>query len=139
MKTLGIEIKANVTVFFAIEEKDGAMTDITGDMKKLELGDDESTEEVHEFMNIVHSYFKNMQFDKIGILTRNKSVKAKFRVSPISFKLEGFIQIYPDQKIDFITPQSLRAFIKKNELPFTPKFGYQVSAAELAYYLSKKS
>lgn len=138
MKTLGIEIKGNVAVFCAIED-DGTITDITGAMKKLELKDDESSVEVNEFMNVIHSYFKDMQFDKIGIIKRNKSVKAKFRVSPISFKLEGFIQIYPDHEIDFISPQSLRAFIKKNQLPFTPKFSYQMSSAELAYYLVKKS
>ncbi|MDA3885237.1 MAG: DUF3010 family protein [Candidatus Delongbacteria bacterium] len=139
MKTLGIEIKGNVAVFCAIEEVDGVITDITGDMKKLELTDDESSIEVNEFMNIVHSYFKDMQFDKIGIIKRNKSVKAKFRVSPISFKLEGFIQIYPDQEIEFVSPQSLRAFTKKNPLPFNPKFSYQMSSAELAFYLLKKS
>ena len=136
MKTLGIEIKANVAVFCAIEDN-GSISDITGTMKKLELKDDESSVEVNEFMNVVYSYFKDMKFDKIGIIKRNKSVKAKFRVSPISFKLEGFIQIYPDQEIEFITPQSLRAFMKKNPLPFNPKFSYQVSSAELAYYLVK--
>ncbi|NOR45474.1 MAG: DUF3010 family protein [Candidatus Delongbacteria bacterium] len=134
MKTLGIEIKGNVAVFCAIED-DGAIADITGAMKKLELKDDESSVEVNKFMDTIYSYFKDMQFDKIGIVKRNKSVKAKFRVSPISFKLEGFIQIYPDTEICFVSPQSLRAFMKKNPLPFTPKFSYQTSSAELAYYL----
>ncbi|MCK5760878.1 MAG: DUF3010 family protein [Candidatus Delongbacteria bacterium] len=136
MKTLGIEIKANVAVFCAIENN-GEVSDITGSMKKLELKNDESYVEVNEFMNVIYSYFKDMQFDKIGIIKRNKSVKAKFRVSPISFKLEGFIQIYPDQDINFVSPQSLRAFMKKNPLPFNPKFSYQSSSAELAYYLVK--
>ena len=136
MKTLGIEIKGNVAIFCAIEDN-GAVSDITGSMKKLELKDDESSVEVNKFMNVVHLYFKDMQFDKIGIIKRSKSVKAKFRVSPISFKLEGFIQLYPDHEINFVSPQSMRAFIKKNLLPFNPKFSYQTSSAELAYYLVK--
>ncbi|MDA3838397.1 MAG: DUF3010 family protein [Candidatus Delongbacteria bacterium] len=138
MKTLGIEIKGNVAVFCAIEEKDGAVSDITGTIKKLELTDDENSIEVNEFLNVIYLYFKDMKFDKIGIVKRNRNPRAKFRVSPISFKLEGFIQLYPDLEILYVSPQTLKAFLKKNTMPFTPKFSYQNSAAELAYYLAKK-
>jgi hypothetical protein len=79
-----------------------------------------------------------MQFDKIGILKRAKSLKAKFPVSPISFKLEGLIQTYKDSEIQFIAPQSISAYFKKNQRAFKPKYAYQDSAANLAYYLLKK-
>lgn len=137
MKTLGIDINGNTAVFCAIEEN-GGIVDITGKMTKLELKDDESSQEVHEFVDVVHSHFNEMQFDKIGILKRAKSLKAKFPVSPISFKLEGLIQTYKDTEIQFIAPQSISAYYKKNQRVFKPKYAYQVSAANLAYYLLKK-
>ena len=74
MKTLGIDINGNTAVFCAIEEN-GGIADITGKMTKLELKDDESSQEVHEFVDVVHSHLNEMKFDKIGILKRAKSLK----------------------------------------------------------------
>lgn len=137
MKTLGIDINGNTAVFCAIEEN-GGIVDITGKMTKLELKDDESSQEVHEFVDVVHSHLNEMQFDKIGILKRAKSLKAKFPVSPISFKLEGLIQTYKGTEIEFIAPQTISAYFKKNQRVFKPKYTYQDSAANLSYYLLKK-
>lgn len=137
MKTLGIDINGNTAVFCAIEEN-GCIADITGKMTKLELKDDERSQEVHEFVDVVHSHLNEMKFDKIGILKRAKSLKAKFPVSPISFKLEGLIQTYKDSEIQFIAPQTISAYFKKNQRVFKPKYAYQDSAANLAYYLLKE-
>ena len=137
MKTLGIDINGNTAVFCSVEENKG-IVDITGKMTKLELKDDESSQEVHEFVDVIYSHFNEMQFDKIAILKRAKSLKAKFPVSPISFKLEGLIQTYKESEIKFIAPQTISAYFKKNQKVFKPKYAYQNSAADLAYYLLKK-
>lgn len=137
MKTLGIDINGNTAVFCAIIDNDG-IKDITGKMTKLELKDDENSHEIHEFVDVIHSHFNEMQFDKIAILKRAKSLKAKFPVSPISFKLEGLIQTFKETDILFVAPQTISAYFKKNQNIFKPKYAYQNSAAELAYYLLKK-
>lgn len=137
MKTLGIDINGSTAVFCAIEDIDG-IKDITGKMTKLELKDDESSQEIQEFVDVINSHFNEMQFDQIAILKRAKSLKAKFPVSPISFKLEGLIQTYKDSEIIFIAPQTLSAYFKKNQKIFKPKYAYQNSSADLAFYLLKK-
>ena len=137
MKVLGIEIRGNCANFCAIEDI-GDLLDITGKTKKIELKDDENSEEVHEFVDVIHSHFDSMQFDRIAIIKRAKSLKTKFPPSPISFKLEGLIQTYKDSEIEFIAPQSIRAFFKKNQFDFKPKYSYQKASSELAIYLLKK-
>ncbi len=137
MKVLGIEIKGNCAIFCALEQN-SEITDVTGKMTKLELKDDENSEEIHEFIDVIHSHFDNMQFDEIAILKRSKSLKAKFPSSPISFKLEGLIQTYKLSVIKFVAPQTIRAFFKKNENDFKPKYNYQKSCSELAVYLLSK-
>lgn len=137
MKALGIEINGNCAVFCAIEESD-KLTDITGKITKLELNDDENSSEIHQFVDVIHSYLDSTKFDKIAIIKRAKSLKAKFPVSPISFKLEGLIQTYKMTDVDFIAPQTLNAYFKKNDFDFKPKYAYQNSSAQLAYYLLKK-
>lgn len=137
MKVLGIEIKGTCAIFCAIEEN-GTINDITGKITKLEIKDDENAEEIHEFVDILHSHFDEMQFAKIAIMKRVKSVKARFPPSPISFKLEGLIQMYKNAEISFVSPQTLRAYFKKNTNTFNPKYSYQKPSSELAYYLLKK-
>ena len=137
MKVLGIEIKGTCAIFCAMEE-DNTINDVTGKITKLEIKDDENAKEIHEFVDILHSHFDEMQFDKIAILKRVKSVKAKYPPSPISFKIEGLIQMYKNAEITFVSPQTIRAFLKKNTNPFNPKYGYQNPSAELAFYLLKK-
>lgn len=137
MKVLGIEIKGTCAIFCALEE-DSQINDITGKITKLEIKDDENSKEIHEFVDILHSHFDEMQFDKIAILKRVKSVKARFPPSPISFKLEGLIQMYKNAEIDFISPQTIRAYFKKNPNTFNLKYDYQKASSELANYLLKK-
>ena len=137
MKVLGIEIKGNTAIFCAVEE-DVNLNDITGKMTKLELKNDENGEELHEFVDVLHSHFDEMQFDRIAIIKRAKSLRAKFPPSPISFKLEGLIQMYKGKEIEFIAPQSIRAFLKKTPNTFHPKYNYQQSCSDLAFYLLKK-
>ncbi len=137
-KTLGIEIKGNTAIFCAIEENNGVVIEITRAFKKLELKNDEMSNEVQDFTDTVHSFFDENHFDEIGIIKRSKSMNAKFPVSPISFKLEGLIQTYKGCDIRFIAPQTLRAHYKKKANNFKPKYAYQKSAAELAFYLLTK-
>ncbi len=137
MKVLGIEIKGSTVIFCAVEENT-KLIDITGKMTKLELKDDENGEEIHEFVDVLHSHFDEMQFDRIAIIKRAKSLKAKFPPSPISFKLEGLIQMYKEKEIEFIAPQSIRAFLKKKQNTFNPKYSYQKSCSDLTFYLLRK-
>jgi len=136
MRTLGIEIKGNTAIFTALEEN-GELNNITGNLKKLELKDDEESQEIRGFVDIIHSHFNDMKFDKIGISKRSKSVKSRFPPSPISFKLEGLIQLYKELDIHFVAPQTVAAFLKKNDYPIEPEFSYQDSSCKLAFYLLK--
>jgi hypothetical protein len=138
MKVLGIEIKGDEAIFCALDSSKDKLSDITGKLTKIELTNDEDSYEIHRFVEVIHSYFDSLNVDKIGIIKRSKSVKGKFISSPISFKLEGLIQTYKKKTIDFIAPQTLTAFFKKNSKDIEPKNKYQNSACDLAIYLTKK-
>ena len=101
----------------------------------MELEDDRNGEELKSFMNELHSYFDSINPDKIGIVTR--MTKGKFAASPISFKIEGLIQLYNKISIDFVTPQALTAYFKKNELPLPLDHKYQEKAMKMAVFLGK--
>jgi hypothetical protein len=134
MKVLGISIEANKVIFSALEkDANSTVSEIPEALKKLELKNHLNANEVREIMAEIHAFLAHYSFDKIGIITRG--TKGRFAASPISFKLEGLIQVFPNVEIDFVAPATLRAFYKKNENPIEPKYSYQADANNLGYYL----
>ncbi len=143
MKVLGVEIKGREVRMVLLENKSGIISDISGNYKPLKLEDDENAQNVVLFKNALHATLESFSPDIIAIRWRNpkpvKSQQAESNntASPISFKIEGLIQIFDNAKVYLIKPQSSTAFIKKNPLPFNAKFAYQTEALKIAYYQIK--
>lgn len=137
MKILGISIEGTKVIFSSLEKKgDTSITEISNATRKLELNDHLDSAEIRQLMSAIHAFLAGFCFDKIGIIKRG--TKGNFAASPISFKIEGLIQAFPDADIDFVAPATIRAFYKKNTLDVQPKYAYQMEAIKLAYYLSEK-
>ncbi|RSK40140.1 DUF3010 family protein [Hymenobacter perfusus] len=136
MRVLGIDISGKSAIFCGIEKSGDDFLDITGSLKKLDLKNDEDCTEVREFAEIVRSYFDESHFNSVAILKRSKN--GQFASSPISFKIEGLIQINSSMNVVFIAPATLTAFYKKYTLGFSAQFAYQSKAANLAFYLAAK-
>jgi hypothetical protein len=97
--------------------------------------------EVQQFRDQVNSTFDLIAPTVIGIKMRNAKAKERGKVrppSPISFKLEGIIQLYSKCNIDFVWPQTITAFKKKNGSFLASKNKYQQDAFDIAYYLLTK-
>jgi hypothetical protein len=134
MKVLGISIEANKAIFTSLEKDENQkVKEIVNTPKKIELKEHLNAEEVRTFLSELHSFLGDHSFDKVGIITRG--TKGRFAASPISFKIEGLIQIFPEMNVDFIAPATLRAFYKKNENPVESKYTYQKEACDLAFFL----
>ena len=146
MKVIGIEIKGTRLNVVVLERQvDGSNVDITGKAKCFELENEHEPTSVRGFMNVLHRHFDSINPVTIGILKRNANAVernvngTKFRPpSPLSFKLEGLIQLYP--KIDpvLVAPQTISAYLKKNTgLIIQPQYNYQQKPYELCLYLLK--
>lgn len=133
MKVLGISIEGSTAVFSGLEKKNAEIIEISDQFRKVELKDHLDSKQVQTLYENIHSFLESIQFDKIAIIKRG--TKGTFAASPISFKIEGLIQMYKSQDIAFVAPPTLRAFYKKNENTFTPKYAYQKAANDIAFYL----
>jgi hypothetical protein len=139
MKTLGIEISGREVRIVALEKKEDNIIDYTGKYKPITLEDDEISNNVILFKNTLFSVFDNFSPDEIVIKYRNPKGKGLHAPSPISFKIEGLIQIYPEAKISFVNPTTLAAFYKKNKLELKPSYSYQNDAMKIAYHFIKNN
>lgn len=134
MKVIAIDIDSSRVIFYAVERlEDGSFTNITGDFKSITVKDDYDNEEIREFQSTIHSFFDNLNPDRIGLIKR--MTKGKFAASPVSFKLEGLIQCYKNRNIEFVSPITLTAHFKKNPFTLATQFNYQTNVARLAQYL----
>ncbi len=137
MKAIGIDIDKKRAICYALEkDKQDNVINITGKQKFIEVKDDIDNAQIRNFAQVIHAYFDEISPATIAILTRQ--TKGRFSASPYSFKLEGLIQCYDKINIEFITPQALNAFYKKNELKLTCENKYQENAMKLANYLLYK-
>lgn len=134
MKVIGIDIDKAKAIFFILErDGKGSILDLTGEMKSVTLSDDMDNSKVRAFQSTVHSFFDDIKPDKIGLLSRQS--KGRFKAASLSFKIEGLIQCYQKVEIEFLSPQKLKAFFKKNDFDLVPEHSYQEDAAKLAYYM----
>lgn len=134
MKVIAIEIDKSKVIPYALEvEKNKNIVNITGDFKSLILKNDIDNSQVINFKETIHSFFDDINPDIIAIVARQ--TKGRFKAAPISFKLEGLLQVYDKVDIEFISPLTLTAYYKKHPFPIAIQYNYQENAAKLANYL----
>jgi hypothetical protein len=136
MKVIGIEIDNNRAIFFALEDVGTNKKDITKNFKQLKLNDDKDNSEIQNFQSIVFSHFDTINPDRIAILSRQG--KGPYASSSISFKIEALIQCYSKKNIEFVSPQGLTTFYKKNAFDVEISHNYQEKAAKLANSILKR-
>lgn len=140
MKVIGIEIKGREVRLVVLENEVNSINDITGNYKPIKLEDDETSQNVILFRNSLFAIFDSFNPDKIVLKWRNpKPAKGfqqenNFGSSPISFKIEGLIQIYEKAEISLIKPQTVTAYLKKTPLTLSAKYSYQAEALKVAFY-----
>lgn len=134
MKVIGIQINSTEAVLVVLEEVDGTNTQ-TDESIKFHIEDIYDCVQVRQFRNQINMAFETIKPDRVGIYKRNAFVKGKMAPSPASFKLEGIIQLYEKIITEFVAPQTLKAFFRKNECPIHPMHKYQQDAFDVAFYL----
>lgn len=134
MKVCTIEIDKKRVILTTIEKIDeDDYIDHTGKFTSIALNDDLNHQEILSFTSALHTHFDSLSPDRIVILKR--SSKGRFAASSLSFKIEGLIQTYAKVAIEFISPQTLSAYYKKNEFKLSVKYNYQAPASHLAFYV----
>ena len=117
MKVCGIEIGGSTASIVVL---DGAADDFrivdTG-ISKLEINNSESTKDVCSFYESFLSFVRKHKVEKIGIKKRSPKTKGKYASGPITFKLEGLIQLNKDAEVILISPNTISAKIRKKPPP----------------------
>lgn len=135
MKTIGIQIKSTEAILVVLEKNTIGNIVQTNESARFNLDDPTKPNQVKQFRDQINSAFDSIRPSRIGIVARNAKGKGQRAPSPISFKLEGIIQIYDKLEIELVWPQTTIAYFKKNPKTATAKNKYQEDAFDVAFYL----
>lgn len=128
MKICGIELKSNYAVLTVLEDKE--FLDLK--IKKITLENDESQEDIRKFCNEFLLFLEQNEIEKVVIKKRAK--KGNFAGGPVTFKMEGLIQLNPLCEVELISAQTISSFEKKNQIDFPESLKkYQEQAFLTAY------
>ncbi len=131
MKICGVDLKSNNAILVLLDDKE--FIDLK--IKKITLEDDEKQEDIRNFCSEFLLFLEQNGIDKIVIKKRAK--KGNFAGGPVTFKMEGLIQLNPICDVDLISSQSISSFEKKNEIDFPISLKkYQEQAFLTAYSIS---
>ncbi len=135
MKAIGIQIKGAEAIVVVLDKDINGNIFQTNESSKFKIDDASINNQVKQFRDQINTTFDSVSAKRIGIVARNAKGKGDRAPSPISFKLEGIIQLYDKLDIEFVWPQTTTAYYKKNVVTIKPKHVYQSDAFDVAYYL----
>lgn len=143
MKTIGIQIKSTEAIMVVLEKDDAGNITQTNESAKFGIEDPTKPYQVKQFRDQINAAFDSIGSSRIGIVARVAKASRKRNdendrnPSPISFKLEGIIQLYDKVEVEVIWKQTTSAFFKKNPKSGKPKNKYQEDAYNVALFLMK--
>jgi hypothetical protein len=135
MKAVGIEIKSSEAILVVLEKQSDGKIVQTNECIKFGIDDSESNSQVRQFFQQVNASLDNIKPTFIAIVARNGNAKGILKPSPFSFKLEGLFQLYDKKEVEFVWPQTISSYLKKNTRTISPSKKYQEDAFNLAYYM----
>ena len=132
MIVCGMELTASEARLFILKGTKSAFSHVEVNPSKLVLDNDEKPKEVKAFQEAIYAFLRENQIERIAIKKRAK--RGQYASSPVSFKLEGLVQLYPECDVRLVSPQTISA-AKRKHAPVAPQDikDFQLVAFETAF------
>ena len=132
MVICGIELSGSEARLVLLDGIKASFTHIEIEPRKIKLMDDANPTEVKAFRDSIFAFFRENKAAQVFIKKRGK--KGDYSGGPVSFKLEGIVQLFEGCPIELIASQSISTAIKKHSPVNPPNLRkYQHRAFETAF------
>jgi len=136
MNICGVELSGSKAIIAVIEKNNGVVNFIDCEPRKIELADDESKDQVVSFFETFQGFLKDKNISTVVVKKRNK--KGEYSGGPVTFKLEGLIQLSNHCDIALLAPSTISSRFKKSGISHPQGCRkYQNSAFETAVAYSE--
>ncbi len=119
MKVCGVDIRGSEAILAIAVLKDGSVTHLPLQTRKISLADDDDCANVRSFSELVEGYARDNGIERLAIKKRGK--KGEYAGGPTTFKIEGVLQLLRNCVVDLVSPQTISAQNRKHhfDLPDT--------------------
>lgn len=111
MKICGIEIKGSEALIAVAELNGDEISHVELETKRVALQDDEDANHIRSFSALINGLVRDNGIHSIAIKRRNK--KGEFAGGPVTFKIEGIIQL-SNCSVKLISPPTISATNKSH-------------------------
>lgn len=134
MAVCGIDIQGSEAFFVSLNGKKSNHHVIASNFRKISLADHTSQDLVRSLFQTVEAHFRDAGIRQVGI--RARQTKGNFAGSPLTFKIEGIIQMV-DFPVTLIHPGTIQKTLRSHPFSEFPGeiYKYQREAYEIAYHL----
>jgi len=112
MKICGIEIKGSEALIAVAELNGDEISHVAIETKRVALQDDEDADHIRSFSALINGLVRDNGIHSIAIKKRNK--KGEFAGGPVTFKIEGIIQLTSNCSVKLISPPTISATNKSH-------------------------
>jgi hypothetical protein len=112
MKTCGVDLKACDAIIVILEGTKASWKFIDCEPRKISIPNDEDSSQIRAFRNSINALVKHHSIQRIAIKKRAK--RGKFAGGPVSFKMEGVIQLVDNCEVLLLPPQTIAKVVKNN-------------------------
>lgn len=110
----GIELKGSEALLALASLDAGQPVHVATAIKKIGIEDDEDAAQVREFAARMQAFVGEHGVTHVAIKKRSK--KGDFAGGPVTFKLEGLLQLLQGCEVLLVSPQTITAQGKKHDL-----------------------
>jgi len=114
MKICGIDIKASEAIFALVSQQGDVLEHLPLPLKKLTLEDDEDAAQVKAFARQLAEFVSTSGVTHLAIKKRSK--KGEFAGGPVTFKIEGLLQLLGGCDVQLVSPQTINAQARKHDI-----------------------
>lgn len=114
MTICGIELKGSEALLAVASLEAGQPVHLATTIKKIGLDDDENAAQVRAFAARIQAFVGEHGITHLAIKKRSK--KGDFAGGPVTFKLEGLLQLIDGCEVHLVSPQTITAQGKKHDL-----------------------
>ena len=127
MRICGVELKGSEARLAVIRKTEDGVEHVNVATKKIPLGDGECSIQTKSFMDTFESFCRDNTIELVCIKKRGK--KGEYAGGPDTFKMEGIIQVSNVPEVMLISPQTISAMQKRENIAIPDELNkYQHSA-----------
>jgi len=118
VRCLGASIRGSELVLVTVLRTDTEFTVESSTSMKLKLKDSSDRETVRAFYAAVAGFARNHNI--VTMAVRGRQEKGEYAGSPVSFKIEGFLQVLENCSTTILMPTTIKSRVQKHGLTLPP-------------------